>query len=78
MRVLEKELIKIVSYYINKVEPMQDTDFRNVFPAVDRLAIVRELLVCEEKFHAAKIELVFAYLECYEHTCDTLEQQRII
>jgi hypothetical protein len=24
------------------------------------------------------MSLVFCYLECYEHTCDTVEQQRLI
>ena len=78
MKALERELLKIMSFYINKLEPMTETDYRNVFPAIDRFAMLRELLVCEDQFHEAKLSLAFAYLECYEHTCDTLEQQRLI
>ena len=40
MRVLEQEMLRIMSYFINKLEPMQDQDFRNVFPAVDRFKLV--------------------------------------
>ena len=34
----------MVSFYINRVEPMQDRDMRNILPSVDRLAILREAL----------------------------------
>jgi len=78
MRHLEQEMLKIVSYFINKLEPMQDTEFRNVFPTIDRLRALKQIIEYEEQFHRAKLELAFAYLECFEHTCDTLEQQRII
>lgn len=71
-------MLKIVSYFINKLEPMQDTEFRNVFPTIDRLRALKQIIEYEEQFHRAKLELAFAYLECFEHTCDTLEQQRII
>lgn len=50
MRLVEQEILKIVSFYINKVEPMQDRDLRNVLPCVDRLAIVKEVLEWEEKY----------------------------
>ena len=78
MRALEQELLKIVSFYINKIEPLQDRDLRNVLPAVDRLGIVKDVITCEEKFQRAKLELCIAYTECLEHTCDTLDQQRLI
>lgn len=78
MRALEEELLMIMSYYINKLEPLSDTDLRNVFPSVDRFNLVKEIIICEEKFQKAKLELAFQYLECYEHVCDTLEQQRLI
>ena len=78
MRALEQDMLKIMSYFINKLEPMQDTDFRNVFPSVDRFNLVSEIIDCEEKYHRAKLVLALRYLECYEHTCDSLEQQRII
>lgn len=67
-----------MSYYINKLEPMQDLDLRNIFPSVDRFGMIKEALVLEENYQRAKLKLVFCYFECYEHTCDTVEQQRII
>lgn len=30
MVLLEKQMLKTISYFINKLEPMQDIDFRNV------------------------------------------------
>ena len=78
MRALEQEVLKIVSYYINKVEPMQDKDLRNILPVVDRLGIIKEVLFWEEKFQKAKMKLCLQYMECYDHTCDTLEQQRLV
>lgn len=59
MRALEQELLKIMSYYINKLEPMQDVDLRNVFPAVDRFNLVREIVYYEQKFQYAKLQLAF-------------------
>ena len=47
MRVVEQELLKIVSFYINKIEPLQDRDLRNILPAVDRMGIIREVIECE-------------------------------
>ena len=44
MRALEQELLKICSFYINKVEPLQDRDLRNILPAVDRMGIVKEVI----------------------------------
>ena len=44
MRALEHEMLKIVSFYINKVEPMQDRDQKNILPNVDRLGILKEVL----------------------------------
>lgn len=40
--------------------------------------MIKEALVLEENYQRAKLKLVFCYFECYEHTCDSLEQQRII
>jgi len=73
MRAIEQEMLKIVSFYINKTEPMQDRDLRNVLPNVDRLAILKDVLHWEDKYQKAKMELTLQYMECYEHTCDTLE-----
>ncbi len=63
----------MMSYYINKIEPIQDLDLRNIFPSVDRFGMIKEALILEENYQRAKLKLIFAYLECYEHTCDTLE-----
>lgn len=73
MRAVEQEILKIISFYINKVEPMQDRDLRNVLPCIDRLGIVREVLNFEEQYQRAKLRLCLHYMECYDHTCDTLE-----
>ena len=78
MRAVEQEVLKIVSFYINKVEPMQDRDLRNVMPTIDRLGIIKEVLHYEELYQRAKLRLCLHYMECYDHTCDTLEQQRLI
>mgnify|MGYP006950260432 CR=1 FL=1 len=59
MRALEQEMLRIISYFINKLEPMQETDLRNVFPVVDRFNMVKEIIVCEENFHRAKLDLAF-------------------
>lgn len=73
MRAVEQEMLKIVSFYINKVEPLQDKDQRNILPSVDRLGTVKEVILWEEKFQRAKLELALCYLECFEHTCDPLD-----
>ena len=50
MRVLEQELVRMMSYYINKIEPMQDLDLRNIFPSVDRFGMIKEALILEENY----------------------------
>jgi hypothetical protein len=50
MSILEQEMLKIMSFYVNKVEPLQDVDFRNIFPVVDRFAIIKEILIYEERY----------------------------
>jgi hypothetical protein len=78
MRTMESELLKVCSYYINKAEPLLDNDLRNMYPVVDRLKILDEVLDCEQRFQEAKSHLVMAYLECFEHASDVLEQQRLV
>lgn len=39
-----------MSYYINKLEPMQELDLRNIFPSVDRFGMIKEALILEESF----------------------------
>ena len=58
MRNMETELLKVCSYYINKTEPLLDTDLRNTYPVVDRLKILDEVLKYENMFQEAKIKLV--------------------
>jgi hypothetical protein len=52
MRALEQEILKIMSYYINKVEEevMYETDLRNVFPCIDRFNLIKEILECEDRY----------------------------
>ena len=50
MRALEQEMLKTVSFYINKIEPLQDKDLSNVLPSVDRMGIVKEIIEWEEKY----------------------------
>jgi hypothetical protein len=48
---LEKELVKVASFYINKQEPLlAENDMRNTFPAVDRLEILGEAMEQEVSF----------------------------
>ena len=67
-------MLKLVSFYINKVEPMQDRDLKNVLPNVDRLTIIKDVIHWEQIYQKCKLRLALQYMECYEHTCDTLEQ----
>jgi hypothetical protein len=78
MRALEHEIVKICSFYINKAEPLLDTDLRNCYPAVDRLRILDEVMTCENEYQEAKLDLVQTLLEAYEHVTDLLEQQRLV
>jgi hypothetical protein len=50
MQTLEQELIKICSFFINKIEPITDTDMRNILPTVDRLRMLTEIIESEEQF----------------------------
>jgi len=47
MRVMEQEILKICSFYLNKAEPLLDNDLRNTYPAVDRLQIMDDLITFE-------------------------------
>jgi hypothetical protein len=44
-----------------------------MYPMVDRVKILDECLEYENKYHDAKLELILAYVECYEHITDNLE-----
>jgi hypothetical protein len=73
MRMMELEILKICSFYINKAEPLLDNDLKNMYPCVDRLKILDEVIEYENKFQEGKLDLITAYLECYEHISDSLE-----
>ena len=74
MKCMEEELIKICSYYINKQEVLQDVHTEKPLPEKDRLQTLDDLLECESVFHYNKVKLCMAYVECYEHIVDPLEQ----
>lgn len=78
MRGLEEELVKICSFYINKAEVLQDVHTEKPQPARDRQQVLCDLLELESTFHFKKVKLCLAYLECYEHVVDPLEQQRLM
>jgi len=78
MQTLEVELIKICSFFINKIEPITDTDMRNILPTVDRQRMLTEIIELEEGYQNQKLQLALSYMECYQHVCDGLEQQRLI
>ena len=50
MRMMELEMLKICSFYINKAEPLLDNDLKNMYPCVDRLKILDEVIEYENKF----------------------------
>ena len=58
MRVMETEILKICSFYINKSEPLLDNDIRNMYPAVDRLQILQEVMSLENDYQQEKLKLV--------------------
>lgn len=78
MKGLEEELIKICSFYINKAEVLQDVHTEKPQPSRDRLEVLSDLLQFESTFHFKKVKLTMAYMECYEHVVDPLEQQRLM
>ena len=78
MKFMEEEMIKICSFFINKSEVLQDTHTEKPEPYKDRLQTLSDLLECEATFQFKKVKLCMAYLECYEHICDPLEQQRLM
>ena len=47
---LEKEVLKICSFYIQKKEPLIDNDLRYIYPSVDRFEILDDIFECELGF----------------------------
>jgi Fe2+ or Zn2+ uptake regulation protein len=50
MKDLEDELLKIGSYYISKHEHLVNTECEKVFPLVDRITLLEDLLQKELDF----------------------------
>lgn len=70
---LELEMLKIGSYFIHKYEATR-SDEREI-AAVDRCAVLYDLLASEVWFHTEKQHLVEVYLNIFEDTTDPLEQR---
>lgn len=47
---IEQEMLKIGSYYINKIEPLLDTDLKNIFPSVDRFSLLANIIELENEY----------------------------
>lgn len=77
MTTLEDDLLQTGSFFIQKQEQLQDPTSRPV-PLRDRQQLLLDLLSFEAQFQFQKALLAQAYLECYEHICDPLEQQRLM
>jgi len=74
LKLMEDEVLRIVSYYVNKQEPiLAESDLRNIFPACDRFELIEEVFEYELGYQSAKAELAISYLECFEHITDLLE-----
>jgi hypothetical protein len=42
LKLMEDEVLRIVSFYINKQEPiLAESDLRNIFPACDRFELIQ-------------------------------------
>jgi len=50
MRLMEQEILKICSFYINKAEPLLDNDLKNIYPCVDRLRILEDAIRFENEY----------------------------
>ena len=50
MRLIEQEILKICSFYINKAEPLLDNDLKNIYPCVDRLKILEDAIYYENLY----------------------------
>ena len=77
MACVEKELLKVGSWYIHKSEVLQNPE-RKPIPCRDRQELLMDLLQREADFQFQKVKLCQVYMECYEHVADPLEQQRLM
>lgn len=82
MKFIEQELVKVGSYYLHRSEALLDPERQiqgnRSYPFKDRLELIDDILKKESDFQYAKVKLIQVYLECYEHICDPLEQQKLM
>ena len=82
MKFIENELAKVGSYYLHKSEALVDPEKQEqgvrAYPFKDRLELLDDILKKESDFQFAKVKLIQVYVECYEHVCDPLEQQKLM
>ncbi len=70
---LDKEMLKIGTYFVKKNDT--ELDMKNYsFPMTDRFQLLEDLYECEFQYQFQKTMIVMAYLECFEHISDPLEQ----
>jgi len=73
----EKHLLQVGTYFIRKTE--HDFDFDKFeFALVDRLEVLDDLLGLELDYQFHKSQIILAYLDAFEHSCDPLVQQRLM
>ena len=79
MMMLEEEMIKIGSYYLNKAELAHHTSAsEQPLTMLDRGEVALHLLQHELELQLTKIMLIEELMEVYEHTCDPLESVRVL
>lgn len=79
MMLLEEEMIKIGSYYLNKAELQQHMhSSEQPSTMLDRGEVAYQLLEFELQLQLAKASLVETLMEVYEHTYDPLESVRVL
>lgn len=79
MLLLEEELIKIGSYFLNKAEMSQHAcGGERQSSMLDRGEVALHLLQHEFEFQAMKAKHIEGLLDAYNHVCDPLESVRIL
>ena len=76
---LEEELVKAGSHYLNKAELDRHLTQRN-HPSsmLDRAEVCLHLFENEVAYQMKKVSIVEEYLKAYEHVCDPLEALRLL
>ena len=74
----KKNSSRLGHFKFRKQEYLIDVEVKEPVFSIDRGAVWWELIENEHKFQFAKIRLVEEFMEVYEHTCDIVEQQRIV